>query len=70
MAGETQAKPSDLDSENRVYQEDLLYHPDTHIAKGGSILSPASCCTVWSREAYLSTQDMQRDGPFGLRLAL
>ena len=70
LAGETQAKPSDLDPENRVYQEDLLYHPDTHIAKGGSILSPASCCTVWSREAYLSTQDMQRDGPFGLRLAL
>ena len=70
VAGETQARPSDLDPEDREYQEDLLYHPDTHIAKGGSIFSPASCCTVWSREAYHSVTGMHHVGPFGLRVAL
>ena len=70
VVGETQATPADLDPENRVYQEDLLYCPAAHIAKGGSILSPASCCTVWSREAYYSPDDMHREGPFGLRVAL
>lgn len=70
LAGETQAKPEDLDPEDRTYQEDLLYQPAAHIAKGGSIFSPASCCTIWSREAYYSPEDMPRTGPFGLRVAL
>ncbi len=70
LVGENQAKLEDLDPEDRVYQEDLLHEPTAHIAKGGSIFSPASCCTVWSREAYYSPQDSPREGPFGLRLAL
>ena len=70
LAGEIQAKPEDLDPEDRVYQEDLLYQPTAHIAKGGSIYSPASCCTVWSREACYSPDGMPRVEPFGLRLAL
>lgn len=70
LAGEIQAKPENLDPEDRVYQEDLLYQPTAHIAKGGSIYSPASCCTVWSREACYSPDGMPRVEPFGLRLAL
>jgi len=70
VVGETQAKPEDLDPEDRIYQEDLLYHPNAHIAKGGSIFSPASCCTIWTRETLYSPQDMPSTGPFGLRVAL
>lgn len=70
VVGELQAKPADLDPEDLKYQEDLLYFPNAHIAKGGSIFSPASCCTIWARETLYSPQDMPSTGPFGLRIAL
>lgn len=70
LVGEIQAKPTDLDPEDQTYQVDLLNCPNAHIAKGGSILSPASCCTVWSRETRYSPIDVPQDGPFGLRVAL
>lgn len=60
----------DLNQEDIEYQKELL-NPGSHIAKGGSVLSPAGCCTVWSRESLFSLPESHtRIGPFGLRVAL
>lgn len=58
----------DLNQKDIEYQKDLLM-AGTHIAKGGSVMSPAECCTVWSREGYQPVS-AQVTGPFGLRVAL
>ncbi|MBO4434868.1 MAG: SUMF1/EgtB/PvdO family nonheme iron enzyme [Bacteroidales bacterium] len=57
-----------LDPDDLKYQEELISQSESHIAKGGSAFSPASCCTIWSREAYSSNPNTF--GPFGLRVAL
>lgn len=73
VVGETDATSDDLDPDDLQYQKDLLVSPGAYIAKGGSAYSPASCCTVWSRESYFSfrgNEEFGMRGPFGIRVAL
>lgn len=60
---------ADLAPDDQDWQRDLTMK-GAHVAKGGSVMSPASCCTVWSREALYTAEDRYRQGPFGLRVAL